>query len=660
MSYILSGSNTNIGKTIVSTVLCRTNQFAYLKPVQTGYPTDSDARFVGQFTTCPTKTLFAFPEPVSPHFYPSVSDQELLNAIRKHMNRSIIEMAGGVLSPVNSGRLQADVMRPLMLPHVLVGDHALGGISTTLASYEALRSRGYKVPLLVMFDGKLKNQSIVERNVDCPIVVLEQVPEKTDNDLENLKQYFAKMDPKGSEMLSHLLIFENNQVQKRQEMQTEHNVWWPFTQHKTVKEHMVVDAAQGDHFIVHDPERRELFDGCASWWTNGLGHGNLDLAKAASYAASRYGHVIAPETLHEPMHDLAKKLVQMTGFGSKVFFTDNGSTAIEVALKMAFSSSDKTDVKILGLKGSYHGDTIGSMDLSDPNVYNKKVHWYTGKGYWLDPPCYQMVQGKYHLGDLVFDTVDQVFAPHKRLETYKQEIREYIQDKPIGALVIEPIVMGAGGMLFVDPLYQKAMIQVSKEHKIPVIFDEVFVGMFRCGVATTSELLGEKPDIACYAKAMTGGLLPLAATVATEEVFERFQGDSKLEALLHGHSYTAHPVGCQVALESLKQYEIKQDWTFWNADRCKSISHHPMVERVNHIGTILAVELKSQDRGYLSTTSKAWLELLNQEGIYCRPLGNLVYFICGHTTTQETLNQLLDKIEITLNALQSRLVQAHA
>ena len=350
-----------------------------------------------------------------------------------------------------------------------------------------------------------------------------------------------------------------------------------------------------------------------------------------------------------------------------------GSLDSEIA--SAISTKTEWDFKIIGLKNSYHGDTIGAMDLSDPNVYNKKVHWYSGRGFWLDPPTFVIKNGLNVLKiprswNLNVNSTEIYFSSPSLSQLYKTQIIDSLKQAVkkgyvFGALVIEPLILGAGGMLFVDPLYQSILVQVVRQPKlwnspisIPVIYDEIFVGMYRCGksLSSVSPILGEYPDIACYAKCLTGGLIPLAATLTTGRIFDAFRGDSKLSALLHGHSYTAHPLGCQVALQSVNEYERlskSTDLGVWDSVKVNRLSFNEAVERVNCMGTVLVVQLVSQSHGgYLDMTSKDFVGLLKEKfDVFARPLGNVVYFMAGQDASTKELDNVLDSISEALDAI---------
>ncbi|KAJ3158472.1 hypothetical protein HK101_001311 [Irineochytrium annulatum] len=471
--------------------------------------------------------------------------------------------------------------------------------------------------------------------------------------------------------------------------------WWPFTQHKMVGRTTTIDSAYGDHYLTFEGEgtvgdktqgedkeaSRPLFDACASWWTQSVGHAHPNITMAAGRAAGRYGHVIFPESVHEPALELAERLLNGVGKGwaSRVFFSDDGSTATEVALKMAMRRAEvsrldyKKDgenvrLEVVGLESSYHGDTIGAMNASAPNIYNGKVNWYTPLGLWFDPPTIAMKDGMHvlrppsFLPDIpsrTFTTMTEIFDRTRDetdaalLEQYTTAIDKRLDDfiasgRHPGCLVLEPVLMGAGGMLLIDPLFQRALIRsIRKLHTrhpilgpdpLPVIFDEVFVGMHRINPGSRGsvgvEMVGEEPDLAYFAKSLTAGLVPMAVTLASERVFEAFKGDEKAEAFLHGHSYTAHPVGCQVAVEALRMYEGIPKGDRWNPKDVDALSRLPNVSGVVCLGTVLAVELTTATRGYTAAklSSSIAARLRDNHGVFMRPLGNVLYAMLSHTT----------------------------
>jgi dethiobiotin synthetase/adenosylmethionine--8-amino-7-oxononanoate aminotransferase len=384
-----------------------------------------------------------------------------------------------------------------------------------------------------------------------------------------------------------------------------------------------------------------------------------------------------------------------------VFFSDNGSTGMEVAVKMALRAvtarygreslgDSPWELGVLGITGSYHGDTIGAMDMCEGGAFNSEVEWYKGRGFWFDAPCVGIKDGVVSVEPSTwmrteatkFRTLSEVYDVSARLgselaKTYATCIREKLralcieEGRRYGALVLEPLLLGAGGMKFIDPLFQRVLIDVVRSSEdvlfpglsprtimllpsqrwrgLPLIYDEVFTGLGRLG-SFPSLVLGANPDIAVYAKLLTGGLVPLSATLATADIFEAFLDERKSRALLHGHSYTAYPVGCAVANKSLELLEdamqgkewrdakkmwardearmslstststsasclhpnlemlaLREDggesgpdpraWSLWSPSFVHQLSHSPWINKVCALGTVLAFEVASHTLG---------------------------------------------------------------
>ncbi|KAG0242030.1 hypothetical protein BGW41_005013 [Actinomortierella wolfii] len=791
-AYQVFAANTNVGKTILSAGLVRaaaalavgadkkkTKAF-YLKPVQTGYPVDSDARHVKRYAPlAETRQLYAYRDPVSPHIATndppkdSVVLEETKKALRTFKESlaanekgwAVLETAGGVNSPIMSGELQSRFYRPLRLPTVLVGDSILGGISTTLTSYESLHQYGYDIPALLLFDNKSLNHQFLERHLakaeNRPqIYVLPQPPSKLDDpeaDAAQLQEYYQSTENYFRHVVEDLEQFHKQRMDRLESLgdKARDIIWWPFTQHKTVKEVTTIDSAFGDIMTTFAPAGkngatdnstqnnkdgswREMYDGCASWWTQGLGHGSPELTQSAMYASGRYGHLMFPECAHEPAVQLSETVLRTVGKGwaSRVFFTDNGSTATEVALKMALKASQDRyrnlgqksgRVEVIGIDGGYHGDTIGAMNACAPNAYNAQVTWYKAHGHWFQPPAVVYKNGQFRVdvpasmtadnkpvAPVHIDTLSNVFgqpsAADPRVDIYREHIRSTLkrltqeEKREFGALLMEPVLMGAGGMVWVDPVFQRTLVEEVRAFEgfgevlppknaelanssnlwkgLPVVFDEVFTGCWRLGRKSAADMLQMKPDIAAYAKLLTGGLLPLALTLTSDSIYNTFLSDVKIDALLHGHSYTAHPIGCAVANTSLRTYErmeahgdadqARKDWgavdhpngvwSLWDQRVVERISHLDHVDGVVPLGSVLAIQLKPEDGGaggYASMLSqKVQRQLRETESpnsesevsIFGRPLGNVVYVIASQVSTRE---QLAKVEKILLRTLES-------
>ncbi|KAF7789731.1 hypothetical protein EIP86_000677 [Pleurotus ostreatoroseus] len=793
------GANTDVGKTLLTSALVRASaakgkDVFYLKPVSTGPMQDADdehvKRYAGKYLDKITsKCLFRYGEPVSPHLAARLAhgeeeaklvvptDHAFADAIAAYVRECplesskpghmYIETAGGVHSPTLSGSTQLDAYRPLLLPTILVGDSRLGGISATISSYESLLLRGYTVDAILLFrDEYYRNWEYLEpyfAERDIVVLAVDAPPEKHYDPVKNFEltdKFYQEIVPESQKggmfgILSHLDICHEKRLKDLESMhnRTADTIWWPFVQHglvKSRKDVTVIDSASGDAFSVYNGGQGQAssnksgsllephVDGSASWWTQALGHANSTLTLAAAHAAGRYGHVMFPQGTHLPALELAERLVTTgpgKGWASRAFYSDDGSTGMEVALKMALRTftvrqlggldtgmerPKRTNLGILGLKGSYHGDTIGAMDAcEDTGVYT--CEWHEAKGYWFEPPSVSIRKGKLVISlpsaiaaetedgsdEVRGLTIHAAYDVANRLDsslarTYRRYIEKTLEkllekhDRTLAALVLEPIVMGAGGMIFVDPLFQRVLVDVVRgpffsfgsKQGLPVIFDEVFIGLYRLGFESATSILGVTPDISVNAKILTGGLVPLAVTLASEDVFRAFLSEKKTDALLHGHSYTAYPVGCAVANAALKtidklqaggqwdearvQWESERDkaatrvWSFWGPEFVHELSRLPAVGEVMALGTVLAIKVADDVDGYKSNSAVRLLASLKEVhadtaetgasvlgspayGINFRTLGNVAYFMSSLNTDPALLRSVEDRIWSTLH-----------
>lgn len=732
------------------------------------------------------------------------TDQELIHKIYKRIDLTArqlkanqsgslyIETAGGVHSPTLAGNSQLEAFRPLRLPTILIGSPLLGGISATISAYESLKIHGYDIDiLLILKEDYYENYKYFERwcrEYDLNFGTVDSPPEfiahDSSREFEQMNRYYERITDSESSIADAIRVLQSLHHGRIKGLGTMpqralKHVWWPFLQHNSLvdpSQVTVIDSAYKDCMLTHqvDPTNSSVtspthdvpkgsdhqdslvhykFDGSASWWTQSLGHAHPRIALSAAHAAGRFGHVIFPSFIHEPALNLAEHLLKTVGNGwaNRVFFSDNGSTGVEVALKMGLAnfrrrngltSNAHFDLGVIGLRGSYHGDTIGAMDASEHSVYNAQVDWYTGKGFWLDPPQIKILDGDRtviftHPGDqwgeiglnVTYASLHEIYNVTRRLKEdplsrlYSQHIYDFLrtsrsQSSTIPAcLIIEPVVMGAGGMVFVDPLFQTVLIDVVRKNPqlfavdpegisksptedpavsssdtwtgLPVIFDEVFSGLYRLGQPSAATYLGEGvlPDIAVYSKILSAGTVPLSVTLAREAIFDSFRGDGAVSALLHGHSYTAHPVGCSVAHTGLKMYEAMESqgqwdaakrnwqtqldsanqsvaWSFWSPSFVNQLSRFPEVDGTMTLGTVLAIYLKDQNSstGYTSSAAQQFLARLKSSrtggshqipfGLHARPLGNVAYFMTSLNTSLETIQEIQSMI---LNTLQEDL-----
>ncbi|ORX39656.1 pyridoxal phosphate-dependent transferase [Kockovaella imperatae] len=805
------GANTDVGKTLLTTALVRSTalrykrqgldgqKVLYLKPVSTGPDSESDVSYVlrnagDHRKMIKAENLYQYREPMSPHLaarlardlpFPKENDilvravtssiQSFKSQIGSSKGSVFVETAGGVHSPaLHPPHTQSTFLRPLRLPSILIASPHLGGISTTLTSYESLLVRGYSISAVLCLQDRenyYRNHEFLseyfgERGIKCWSVP--PPPEKRgtlQEDTTRLGEWYESLETDHESGVSACVDWlEKEHGDRIEELdgmaeRTLNTVWYPFTQHGIVNKKediMIVDSAHDDFFDAYyskpkgESSRptsadqsllRPYFDGSASWFTQSHGHASEPLTLAAASAAGRYGHVLFPSGSNKPALELAEKLLETVGQGwaERVFYSDDGSTGVEVALKMALRAAgrrygwdgvDGEEVGVIGLRGGYHGDTIGSMDATPASTYNTAVDWYKGRGHWFSPTIVTYVNGRPTVyttspdtwapldssdaaldassdgsgWSIGFDKLDNIYDLSTRLSTpmadyYRRHIRLTFEDlvlkqgKRFGAMMIEPTCLGAGGMVFVDPLFQACLVEVvrsssdlfggsgsykddlsglgkrdtSEWQGLPVIYDEVFSGLHRFGYHSAASVLHHTPDISIYAKILTGGLLPLAATLASSSIFKAFLSPHKVDALLHGHSYTANPVGCAVALKSMEMmtgqtweaeralWNGSQRWSFWSEAFIKNVSQADGVKGAMAMGTVFAMELEDAEGGYSSHRAQNFLTELRQVQIgsedevtpfqiHSRPLGNVVYIMTSLFSKPEVIRTMEGEI----------------
>lgn len=488
---------------------------------------------------------------------------QILNYLRERNGKCsyiFLETTDGVHTPVMSGTPQVDFYRPFRIPTLLVGDSNLGGITTTISAFESMYLRGYDIPLIIFFDNATyNNHKFVSERVKqfgTEVVTIPMTPEWLKDsvlDRESMSEYYNRLDEYLVPVIEKLNSKHAERFDKLENMAeiSRETFWWPFTQHATVNCVNIIDSAHNDYFTTYEKSDngkmvpKELFDSIASWWTQGLGHGNPDLTLSAAHAGGRYGHVIFPESTNEPALSLALKVLAKDRWASRVFFSDNGSTAIEVALKMALKAAavrynlNATEpIEVLGISGCYHGDTIGALDATSTSVYNEQVQWYEPKGHFLSPPSVHISNGRVYVRipsvmskfqerqeeRIYYDSISDIYSidkdsnirDEKLAKTYANYIRSELQSlksqkRRFGVLLMEPVIMGAGGMIFVDPMFQCILIDIvrkegskllygteeNSKHSsednwqgLPVLFDEIFAGWYRLGRRSATDFLG--------------------------------------------------------------------------------------------------------------------------------------------------------------------------
>lgn len=401
------------------------------------------------------------------------------------------------------------------------------------------------------------------------------------------------------------------------------HVWLPYAQMKTAAAPLPVVRTEGSRIVLADG--RELIDGVASWWTACHGYNQPTIRHAVAKQLKQMPHVMFGGLAHEPALTLARRLAAvLPGDLSHVFFSDSGSVAVEVALKMAvqywINQGQRERTQFIAFKDGYHGDTTGAMAMSDPHAGMHSM--YGG----LMP---QHVIADLPANDAGAAALDALVARH---------------EGEIAGIVVEPLVQGAGGMKFHDASVLERLRALAEKHDLLLIFDEVFTGFGRTGTMFACEAAGVTPDIIALSKALTGGTLPLAATVATNKVFDAFWSDDPAKALMHGPSYMANALACAAANASLDLFEsaprLQQvaDVSAALLQGLKPCSTMRGVKDVRVKGAIGVVEMDA-----ISNLDRLRARFV-EEGVFVRPFGNIIYLTPAFTIVSGELKILTDAV----------------
>lgn len=424
------------------------------------------------------------------------------------------------------------------------------------------------------------------------------------------------------------------------------HLWHPYTQMLTRPAPIPVVRGQGAYLYTEDGRR--LLDATSSWWVNIHGHAHPRLNQALADQAGTLEHVQFANCTHGPAVDLAERLVAIAPAGlTRVFYSDNGSTAVEVALKMAWqywrNKGESGRRRFIGLHHAYHGDTVGAMSASEDSLFTKP---FAPLLFEIDrvhaPYCYRCPLGLERSGCRI-DCLDSL----------EEQLRR--AGDTVAAVIIEPMLQGAGGMIVWPAEFLAGVRALCDHYGTLLIADEVMTGFGRTGRMFACQHAGVSPDVLCLSKALTAGYMPMAATLATEAVYEAFLSEDRTRTFFHGHSFTANPLACAVALASLDIFRDEQ--TLERVARLeRSIAAGlapfrdvPAVGDVRGIGGVGVIELVN-DRatkstgGYLDRVGTRLTEALIDRGILLRPLGNVVYFMPPYVVTDEEVAWALGQV----------------
>ena len=431
--------------------------------------------------------------------------------------------------------------------------------------------------------------------------------------------------------LNHKNYHSEGRAEKTLAERDQEIIWHPYTQAQNAVAPIAIVRGEGACLI--DEYDNEFLDAISSWWVTIHGHAHPYIAQKVAEQLKTLDHVIFAGFTHPTAVELAERLLNIIPNNQRrIFYSDNGATSVEIALKMCiqyWSNQGINRAKVLAFRNAYHGDTFGTMSVSARSAFTN------------------------HFEKFLFD-VEYIDLPNKEnIEVLKSTISNLKLE--LAAFIFEPLVQGAGGMLMYEAAYLDELLLHCQKENILTIADEVMTGFGRTGKFFASNHLKNKPDVMCFSKGLTGGTMALGVTSCTQKIYDAFLSDDRLKTLFHGHSFTANPVACSAALASIDLLEKPE--TIQNILRIeaqhtlflKKIKGHAKLSDVRQTGTILALEWKIEgSTSYFSQVGGKLYNYFLQQGIILRPLGNIIYILPPYCMTNEQLIYVYNKIEEAL------------
>ncbi|MGK7389672.1 MAG: adenosylmethionine--8-amino-7-oxononanoate transaminase [Candidatus Cyclobacteriaceae bacterium M2_1C_046] len=414
------------------------------------------------------------------------------------------------------------------------------------------------------------------------------------------------------------------------------HIWHPFTSLRAIES---LNVVKGQGIYLHTNDGRKIMDVISSWWVNLHGHSNPFISKAVADQAHELEHVIFAGFTHPPAIELTKKLINvLPSKMKKLFFSDDGSTAIEVGLKMAiqywYNKGFENKRKVIAWEGAYHGDTFGAMSVGDRNAFTTPFQPY------------------------LFDVIALPFPDKNNEEDILKTFEQQVASGEVAVFIFEPLVQGAAGMRMYSAELLDKLISIAHQYDVLCLADEVFTGFYRTGKMFATDHLTQKPDIIAISKGLTGGYLPMSITACSEELVKAFDTDEKLKTFYHGHSYTANPLACAAANASfdlLITSECLEQIRMINKNHLafhEKIKLHHSIKDSRVLGTILAIELKSESKtSYFNTLRDKIYDHFLSKDILMRPIGNVIYMVPPYVITEEELRLCYEEIENFINSI---------
>jgi adenosylmethionine-8-amino-7-oxononanoate aminotransferase len=641
---IILGTDTDAGKTTFALLWMSAfaDSYEYWKPIETG-PSDTESlrTLVPQATVHPPRQRFD--TPVAPPLAAQLRGEQVLGipqlvaarpALVDAVRGLLIETFGGPYSPLNPWNLQLDFIRWLGARRVLVTPSSVGAVGRILQAIAALESQ-YLGPRAIVLVGEPDAYAVREIQKRTGLEVFSfRAPEAYDADgvqraaraqrplLVNLELALGlslSASPASTYDLAKTVALDREAV------------WHPYTPLQEPDDPLPCVGAQNEFLdVVRKGGRQRLIDAISSWWTILHGHRHPPLMKALVAAAARFDHVHFAGITHEPAVEYASWLLRPFSWqGGRVFYSDNGSTAVEVALKMAYQfwchHGEPQRTRFVGFEHGYHGDTFGAMAVSRDPVF--------------------------------FGRFEPLLLAADILPLEPARVDEHLtrQRDKVAGIIIEPLVQGAGGMRMYSAETLRAIAEVAHAHGVLFIADEVMTGGGRTGTLWAHQAAGISPDLICAAKTLAGGVLSLAATIVAPRIVSAFATEDRTRTFFHGHSFTAHPLACAVACENARLLDLPETLVrprameaFWS-EALGPLRNQPRVKDVRVCGSIAAIELEVAG-GYLADAGRGMRLTAIERGVLLRPLGSVLYAMPPFCTSPQSLERIAEAMHAAVKA----------
>jgi adenosylmethionine-8-amino-7-oxononanoate aminotransferase len=663
-AIFLTATDTGVGKTVITCAIGlalkkKGLDVGIMKPFQcSGNDASFLARALAVKDDCRSINPYYVKEPLAP--YPAfkrakkkIDLERIFSAyqeLKKRHDFLIIEGIGGLLVPLKEDYLVVDLIRELDVPAVIVARAGLGTLNHTLLTQKYAFHYGIKLKGVILNGSREKtlaektNPAVLREFLDVPLLGVMPFIKNVKSG-KGLKALAAEAE-RGINLNS--LLKDEKPNTKRLIKEDKKYIWHPFTQMKDwLKDKpLVIEEAKGCY--LKDTDGIWYLDGVSSLWVNVHGHRRKEIDLAIAGQINKLSHSTLLGLSHQPAIGLSRELIRIAPKGlSKVFYSDSGSSAVEIALKIAyqyFQHMGLPKTKFIHLENSYHGDTIGAVSVGGMDLFHKTYKGLLFESYCVDSPyCYHCSKNE------IYPLCDTECLGGLK------EILE-CNHSSIAALIVEPLVQAAAGILVWPQGIYKKMAELCRQYNVLLIADEVAVGFGRTGTMFASEQEGVSPDILCLAKGITAGYLPLAATLTTQKIFDGFLGEYKeKKTFFHGHTYTGNPLACAAALASLglfrkektlKKLEPKIKFLSEELKKFKALEH---IGDIRQKGFMVGIELvkNRQIKEPYPWEEKMGIKVCQKAreyGVILRPLGNVIVLMPPLVISKEELRQLLDAV----------------